>query len=326
MSVSRMRAMITSEVTDEFLNSLEVRGIDYELLGWGQTGTALKGFEIVEKANKCQILIIELEVLNKEVIESLPNLRFIGVTRSTPINVDLETCEKLNIPVFSTPGRNADSVADYCLSTMLDLSRKITMSSRHLSLDGWMFEGKLPYLEFRGRELGNLIVGLYGLGQIGARVAQRLHDGFGAEVYYFDPYVQSSVYAKKVDSLEALFDISDIVSLHAPVTDETEKSVNRQLLKRLGPEGILISAARAKLIVEDDLYQSVESGEIASVAIDVFWDEPINSNNKWLSLPNAICTPHIAGASLDVATNHCNTLLNGLDSWLSLNNKDGELA
>ncbi len=321
-----MRALITCEVTDEFLSALTSRKIEFELTGWGQTGITLSEKELISKAENCDIVIIEIEELNKAVIDSLPNLKFVGVSRGTPVNVDLDFCKERGIPVVHTPGRNADSVADYCLSMMLDLSRKLTASSRHLSAEGWMFDGKLPYLEFRGRELGQLKVGLFGFGQIGARVAQRLHSGFGAQVFFFDPYVESSVHAKKVSSLEELFEISDIISLHAPVIAGTENSVDRAMLKKLGPQGILISSARAKLIVEEDLYQSLTHGEIASAAIDVFWSEPIDSQNRWVKLPNVICTPHIAGASLDVVSNHCETILNGIDKWLSTHNKIRGLA
>jgi D-3-phosphoglycerate dehydrogenase len=321
-----MRALITCEVSNEFISALKTRGIEYELTGWGQTGNTLTQEELIAKAQGCEIVIVEIEDLNKAVIESLPDLKFVGVSRGTPVNVNLEFCKERGIPVVHTPGRNADSVADYCLSMMLDLSRKLTASSRHLASEGWMFDGKLPYLEFRGRDLGNLKVGLFGFGQIGARVAKRLHSGFGSQVYFFDPFVESSVHAKKVKSLDELFETCDIVSLHAPVIPETENSVNRALLRKLGPDGILISSARAKLIVEEDLYQSLANKEIASAAIDVFWKEPIDSQNRWVKLPNAICTPHIAGASTDVVSNHCETILNGIDKWLSTENKTRGLA
>jgi D-3-phosphoglycerate dehydrogenase len=321
-----MRALITCEVSNEFISALKTRGIEYELTGWGQTGNTLTQEELIAKAQGCEIVIVEIEDLNKAVIQSLPDLKFVGVSRGTPVNVDLEFCKERGIPVVHTPGRNADSVADYCLSMMLDLSRKLTASSRHLASEGWMFDGKLPYLEFRGRDLGNLKVGLFGFGQIGARVAKRLHSGFGSQVYFFDPFVESSVHAKKVKSLDELFETCDIVSLHAPVIPETENSVNRALLRKLGPDGILISSARAKLIVEEDLYQSLANKEIASAAIDVFWKEPIDSQNRWVKLPNAICTPHIAGASTDVVSNHCETILNGIDKWLSTENKTRGLA
>ena len=320
MQANSLRALITCEVTTEFLASLNERNIKFELSGWGQNGITLSDSELVAKAQNCEIVIVEIEELNRKVLESLPNLKFVGVSRGTPVNVDLGFCGQQKIPVVHTPGRNADSVADYCLAMMLDLSRKLTSSSRHLSNEGWLFDGKLPYLEFRGREIGNLVVGLYGFGQIGVRVAQRLINGFGATVYYFDPFVESSSYATKVNSLDELFEISDIVSLHAPVVAGTENSVDRALLKKLGPEGILISSARAKLVVEEDLYQVLKTREIASAAIDVFWKEPIEKTDRWLALPNVICTHHIAGASLDVVSNHCETILNGIDEWLSSNN------
>lgn len=326
MPNNTMRALITCEVSNEFISALKTRGIEYELTGWGQTGNTLTEQELIAKAQGYEIVIVEIEDLNKAVIESLPDLKFVGVSRGTPVNVDLEFCKERGIPVVHTPGRNADSVADYCLSMMLDLSRKLTASSRHLASEGWMFDGKLPYLEFRGRDLGNLKVGLFGFGQIGARVAKRLHSGFGSQVYFYDPFVESSVHAKKVKSLDELFETCDIVSLHAPVIPETENSVNRALLRKLGPDGILISSARAKLIVEEDLYQSLANKEIASAAIDVFWKEPIDSQDRWVKLPNAICTPHIAGASTDVVSNHCKAILNGIDKWLSTENKTKGLA
>jgi phosphoglycerate dehydrogenase-like enzyme len=317
MSDRKMRALITSEVTDEFLELLDVRNIQYELAGWGQSGTVLTENQIIESAQQCEIVIVELENINRKVIEALPGLQFVGVSRGTPVNVDLEYCDEKGISVVHTPGRNADSVADFCLAMMLNLTRKLIVSSKHLSTVGWTYDGKLPYLEFRGKEIRNLKIGLYGLGQIGERVAERLHNGFGAKTYFYDPFVKASAHATKVEKIDELFEISDIVSLHAPVVAETENSINRALLRKLGPEGILISSARAKLVIEEDLYSALTNGEIASAAIDVFWSEPIDADNKWVKLSNVICTPHIAGASLDVVANHCGMILEGLDKWLS---------
>lgn len=325
MSDNTLRALVTCEVTNEFLIEMKSRDIQIKLDGWGQSGIVLDSEALISQAKDCEILIVEIEELNEYVLEKLPQLKFVGVSRGSPVNVDLDYCLKKNIQVVHSPGRNADSVADYCLSMMLDLSRKLTVSSRHLGSNGWMYEGKLPYLEFRGRELGKLTVGLYGYGQIGAKVAKRLSDGFGTKVLYFDPFVESHQHAKKVNSLDEIFEMSDIVSLHAPVIPETENSITRSMLKKLGPEGILISSARAKLIVEEDLYRSLVSDEIAGAAIDVFWSEPIEVGDRWLQLSNVICTPHIAGASNDVVANHCKKILDGIDNWIA-GKKTKELA
>ena len=160
MSDNTLRALVTCEVTNEFLIEMKSRDIQIKLDGWGQSGIVLDSEALISQAKDCEILIVEIEELNEYVLEKLPQLKFVGVSRGSPVNVDLDYCLKKNIQVVHSPGRNADSVADYCLSMMLDLSRKLTVSSRHLGSNGWMYEGKLPYLEFRGRELGKLTVGL----------------------------------------------------------------------------------------------------------------------------------------------------------------------
>jgi len=153
-----------------------------------------------------------------------------------------------------------------------------------------------------------------------------LKDGFGSKVLYFDPFVKNSTHAKPVYSLEELFEASDVISLHAPVVDSTKNSVNRALLQKLGREGLIISSARAGLIVEEDLYQAVTKGEIAGAALDVYWNEPLEKSSRWLALDNVICTPHIAGASSDVVANHCDMILRGIDEWLRKVNQQKELA
>lgn len=325
MSNRPISALITCETTKSFLTELKNRNIRYELMGWGNTGIVLSQEELISKAKNCEIIVVEIEELNQKVLSSLPNLRFVGVSRGTPVNVDLEYCIKRDIRVIHTPGRNADSVADYCVAMMLNLTRELTISIEHLKSNGWMYEGKLPYLKFRGRELGKLKIGLYGYGQIGARVAKRLALGFNSQVFYYDPFVEKSDYAQKAGSLSELFEICDIISLHAPIIPETENSVDRNLLRKLGPSGFLISSARAKLILEEDLYQAVQLNEIAGAALDVYWQEPIDRTNRWLQMPNVICTPHIAGASLDVIANHCELILSGIDKWLSENQTKEEL-
>lgn len=324
MSRNEMNALITCEVTDDFLSSLTERGISFRRSGWGLTGVTLQPNEIIREASDCQILIVELEQLNRELIQRLPNVKFIGVSRGAPVNVDLDYCRSAGITVVHTPGRNADSVADYCLGMMLALTRKLVLSRDHLKNYGWMYAEKLPYLEFRGNEIGSLTIGLYGLGQIGHRVAKRLQGGFGSQVLFFDPFVETSEHAKKVDSLEELFSQSDIVSLHAPVLKTTQNTVNRNLLRMLGSEGYLIGSARADLIVEPDLYASLLQGEIAGAALDVFWEEPLTVDSPWLHLPNVLCTPHIAGASLNVVENHCREILTGIDNWIATQQSIGE--
>ena len=89
MPAKSLRALITCEVTSEFLASLKERNIDFELCGWGQNGKTLSDTELISKAQNCEIVIVEIEELNRKVLESLPNLKFVGVSRGTPVNVDV---------------------------------------------------------------------------------------------------------------------------------------------------------------------------------------------------------------------------------------------
>lgn len=312
-----MKALITSEVSSGFVLALEERGIEWKRAGWGLDGKVLLSNELLTEAENCQIVIVEIEELTKEVISRLPHIAFIGVSRGNPVNVDVLYCAEKGITVVSTPGRNADSVADYCIGAMLSAMRGIFSSNHHLTQVGWMYEGKLPYLKYRGKELGRSTVGIYGMGAIGKKVAYRLHRGFGTNVLYFDPFVAGSEDAKKVESLEELFEVSNVISLHAAVNSQTKNSVNADLIHKLGEDGFLINSARADLIVESDLYQSVVEGHIGGVVLDVFWKEPVETDNKWLALENVLCTPHIAGASNDVIEKHCEMILAGLDRWIA---------
>jgi len=317
VSVKSKKALVTCETTAEFLEQLRNRGIQVNHDGWGKTGMSLDKKSLIVALQNCEIAFVELEHIDVEVIENCPDLRFIGVARGAPTNVDLNICSIRGITVATTPARNADAVADYSLAMMIVATRSIFSSALHLKDEGWNYQGQLPYLKFRGREIGSLKVGLYGLGNIGLKVAKRLHYGFGTDVLFYDPFVNHCLEARKVDSLDELFSESDMVSLHAPVNDSTKRSISGNLLDKLGPNGLLINAARAGLIDEDLLFNYLEQGKIAGAVLDVYWHEPLDVKSKWLNLENVICTPHIAGATFDVIDNHCQKLILDFDKWLS---------
>lgn len=317
------KALVTSEVTETFMAQLEARGYQPRHIGWGHNGIALTEEEMEREIAECEIAIVEVENLSASTLVKAKSLKFIGVARGTPVNVDLEYCQANSIEVATTPGRNANSVADYCVAMILDFSRDLHRSGTHLRNVGWNYEGRLPYLAFRGREVGNLTVGLFGLGAIGSRVAERLHRGFGTRIKFYDPFVSEHEFAEPCSTLDDLFRESDIVSLHAPVTEVTKNSVNELRLKFLGSNGILINSARAGLIEEEALYQALTKKEIKGAVLDVFWQEPLSKDSRWLELNNVMATPHIAGASLDVIDNHCTALLKQLDQWRIRGNQVG---
>ena len=205
-----MRALVTAEFTDEGQRRLEALGYEVVRAGWGVTRRALAREEYVRAAEGAQLLVTEIEVVDAAVLDALPEVRCVATARGGPVNVDLDACAARGIPVVSTPGRNADSVADFTMGLLLTLCRGIAAGERHLRGSGWLVGDELPYLHFRGPELAGRTLGLVGLGEVGRRVRARAEAGFGMRVLHTDPAVAGST------PLETLLAESDVVSPALP--------------------------------------------------------------------------------------------------------------
>ena len=264
------------------------------------------------------VLIVEADLVHAEVLESCP-LRMIGCCRGDPVNIDLELATRKGIPVFHTPGRNADAVADITLAFMLMLARHLPQVAETFRGAGLAFERAGDFLEmynrFTGVELGGQTVGLVALGAVGREVAARLR-AFKARVLAYDPYVRQPPEGVELTGLEELLRASDFVSLHAPVTAETQNLVSRERLALMKPSAYFINTARAALTDEDALYEMLVAGRLAGAALDVLHNEPLQGDNRFLSLPNVIVTPHLGGATHDVVRHQSDIVVDAIESYL----------
>jgi|SaaInl5LU_22_DNA_1037371.scaffolds.fasta_scaffold00582_22 D-3-phosphoglycerate dehydrogenase / 2-oxoglutarate reductase len=307
-----MKALLTAEVTEEFVTNLESLGYTSEITGWGATRTALTEDELIDKLRDVSLLVCELEQVTERVLDKSPDLKIIASARANPTNVDTTAAEARGIWVLNTPGRNADSVADFTIAAILASQRRIVQADDHIRNVGWNLSGELPYFHFRGREIGELTIGLLGYGAIGRRVAQRLVSGFGAKILTHDLYVREMGEGCEWVEFDELFERSAVVSLHAAPPSDGKPLIGEQQLTALGSEGYLINTARAALVDENALIAALNSGTIAGAALDVFWEEPLRRDHPILSAPNTILTPHIAGASIDVRLHHTSIIYEGL--------------
>jgi len=264
------------------------------------------------------VLIVEADLVHAEVLESCP-LRMIGCCRGDPVNIDLELATRKGIPVFHTPGRNADAVADLTLAFMLMLARHLPQVAETFQGGGPAFERTGDFLEmynrFTGVELGGQTVGLVALGAVGREVAARLR-AFKARILAYDPYVRQPPEGVELTGLEELLRASDFVSLHAPVTAETQNLVSRERLALMKPSAYFINTARAALTDEDALYEMLVAGRLAGAALDVLHNEPLQGDNRFLSLPNVIVTPHLGGATHDVVRHQSDIVVDAIESYL----------
>jgi len=199
--------------------------------------------------------------------------------------------------VTITPGTNHDSVAGQTFALILALSRNIVANDRTIHEQGWDRRLVAPV---RGKTLG-----LIGLGRIGQAVAHRAR-AFGMKVVACDPLVDDRIIDQfQVQRLELdeLVAESNIISLHAPLTDATRGLVDRRFLARMRPGSLLINTARGGLIVEADLRDSLVSGHLAGAGLDVLNHEPPEPGNPLLGLPTVVFSPHIAGTDLQSMSN-----------------------
>ena len=156
-----------------------------------------------------------------------------------------------------------------------------------------------------GMELSNLKIGIIGMGAIGSRVAKRLALGFGSQILYYDPYVTADhpivkeIKAEAVD-LHTLMKESDMVTIHTPPIEETEELIGKEEFALMKPTAHFFNLARSFCIDEDALYQAIEQGRIAGAGLDVFDDEPVDSDNRFLKFDNVTVMPHAGGNTRDV--------------------------
>jgi phosphoglycerate dehydrogenase-like enzyme len=273
------------------------------------------------KSVGADVLVVEADLVHADVLEGCPVV-MIGCCRGDPVNIDLELATRKGIPVFHTPGRNADAVADLTLAFLLMLARHLGPIQDTFRAGAKRITGASDYLEmysrFTGVELGGRTVGLVGLGAVGREVATRLL-ACKARVLAYDPYVDTPPPGVAMRGLDDLLRESDFVSLHAPVTPETQNLVSRDRLALMKPTAYFVNTARTALTDENALYEMLAAGRLAGAALDVLAEEPLQPDNRFLKLPNVLVTPHIGGATVDVTRHQSDIVVEAMERWL-----DGE--
>lgn len=265
---------------------------------------------------EAEALITEHDYVTANVINGNAHLQFIGVCRGTPSNIDLKAATKNGIPVFYTPARNAQAVAEMFISNVIVFMRQTITARQWLLNRKWDAGAHTSYLEFKGYELAGKTVGMIGFGAIGQLIA-RMIENYPCTIQYYDPFVDASQFpAYKSLSLEEVFATSDIVSVHLPVTEDTKGMIDKKFLSRMKETALFVNTARAVVVNRSDLYEVLKKNKIKGAILDVFDKEPPDEMDyKIIDLPNVLATPHIAGATFEVEDHHVDILNESLIKW-----------
>ena len=263
-----------------------------------KSGKILSKEELIGKSHNSDALISLLsDKIDKEVIDNLPKCRVIANYAVGYNNIDVEYAKSKGIVVTNTPGILTDATADLAMSLILAAARRLPEAEAFLregKFDGWKPELML------GLDLNKKILGIVGMGRIGFATAKRAK-AFGMRIVYFNrsknESAEKELGAKKV-SLNKLLKISDVVSLHLPLTSKTKGLIDKEKLELLKPNAILVNTARGEVLDEKHLIRMLKKKKIFAAGFDVYTNEP-NLNPELLKLKNAILLPHVGSGTVE---------------------------
>ena len=306
------KALVTAPFRGDGLETLRALCSDVVLDAWidHRPLRLYNADQLAERieAEGANLLVVESDSVKGPVLD-LP-LVAIGSCRGDPTNVDIPGATERGIPVLRAPGRNADGVAELTIGLMLAVNRGIVRADRDVREGEVWRDGTIPYQRFRAWQLAGRTAGIVGYGAVGRAAAWRF-EGLGMRVISYDPYAPDATH-----SLDDLLAESDVVSMHAAVTPETEGLIGREQFARMKSEAIYVNSARAQLHDTDALVAALQAGEIAGAGLDHFVGENLPPDHPLCSMDNVVLTPHIGGATWDTEVNHSRLIANGLRTLL----------
>lgn len=254
--------------------------------------------EVLERAAGADILLTNKTVITAGHIAALPDLKYIGVLATGYNVVDIEAAKSKEIVVTNIPAYSTTSVGQMVFAHILNIASQVQHHSQEVHKGRWVNSPDFCFADTPLIELLGKKIGLIGLGATGYNTA-RIALGFGMKVWAYTSKtrLQLPPEIKKME-LEQIFRECDIVSLHCPLTPETEGMVNKELLSLMKPTAVLINTSRGPIINEQALADALNSGSIYAAGVDVLSTEPPHPENPLLTARNCYITPHIAWATL----------------------------
>jgi glycerate dehydrogenase len=274
---------------------------------------------VLERSQGAGVLLTNKTVLDGETIKALPDLRYIGVLATGYNVLDLEAARECGVTVTNVPAYSTRSVVQMTFALLLEMAHHVGEHSRVVRNGQWCTSEDFSFWNYPLVELEGLVMGIVGFGNIGKAVAD-IARTFGMSVLVNTRHPDPSSFpdTRFVD-LEVLFSQSDVVSIHCPLTAETEGLVNASRLHLMKETAYLINTSRGPVVDERALAEALNEGEIAGAAVDVLSTEPPRADNPLLSARNCVITPHIAWATQAARGRLMKTVVDNLRAFMDGN-------
>lgn len=260
--------------------------------------------QVIERLQDCDGFFVSKVTITREIMESCPKLKFIGITATGYDNVDLEAAKDLGIAVCNVPAYSTEAVAQHAFALILELTNYVGSYNAAVQAGEWYRSTDFTFINESLTLLDGKTLGIIGYGNIGKRVA-RIGEAFGMQI---------NVYSQDPEAAQK----SDYVTLHCPATAENRGFINKDFISGMKDGAVLINTARGALINEEDLADALKSGKLAAAGVDVLSCEPPVEPHPLIGLPNCILTPHNAWMPretrkrvIDICADNLNGFLKG---------------
>ena len=273
--------------------------------------------EVVARCARCEAVLTNKVVLNAEIMDQLPDLKYIGVLATGTNVVDLDYARQRGICVTNIPGYSTDSVVQHILAFILHFSSMVSIHNDVVHKGDWVNSKDFCFTLGTLNELSGSTLGIIGLGTIGRKLA-KVADALGMKIV--------AAHQSSMNRLELPFEVewlpvdevfarSDFLSLNCPLTPETDKVVNVPRLQKMKSSAVVINTGRGHLVDEQALADALNNGTIAGAGLDVLSTEPPSADNPLLGAKNCVITPHIAWSSMEARSRLIAIAANNLSSF-----------
>lgn len=290
---------------------------DYDTLGEVVKYDFSTSEEVPARAADADVLVLNKIQVNEQTIGTARNLKLVCVTATGTNNLDKDYLAKRNIAWRNVAGYSTESVAQHTFAMLFYLLEKLRYYDDYVKDGRYVNDTIFTHFAEHFFQISGKTWGIIGLGNIGKKVAD-IAKAFGANVIYYSTSGKNIQDGYTRVDFDTLLTSSDIISVHAPLTPETEGLMNAEAFSKMKPSAVFLNLGRGPIVVEKDLADALEEGKLAAAGLDVLCIEPMSADNPLLRIQDSkklLITPHIAWASVEARTNLMNIILKQIQDW-----------